>query len=78
MTGVVVLAFVGCVLAMGVVNKQFFPNSDRSEVMLEVYMPPGTAFKNTEAVVHQLEQALLQEPETDLVDSYVGGWRLMP
>lgn len=72
-TGVVVLAFVGCVLAMGVVNKQFFPNSDRSEVMLEVYMPPGTAFKNTEAVVHQLEQALLQEPETDLVDSYVGG-----
>jgi len=72
-TGVVVVVFVLCVMGMGVVKKQFFPNSDRSEVMLEVYMPPGTAFKNTEAVVHQVEQALLQEPQTDLVDSYVGG-----
>ncbi|MEH6566600.1 MAG: efflux RND transporter permease subunit [Halopseudomonas sp.] len=72
-TGLVLLVFVLCVLGMGVVKKQFFPNSDRSEVMLEVYMPPGTAFKNTEAVVARVEQALLQEPQTQLVDAYVGG-----
>jgi multidrug efflux pump subunit AcrB len=72
-TGLVVAAFVLCVVGMGVVKKQFFPNSDRSELILEVYMPPGSAFKSTEAVAAQLEQALLQEPQTQLVDTYVGG-----
>ncbi len=69
----VVLAFVACVLGMSVVKKQFFPNSDRSELLLEVFMPPGTAFKATEAVVAQVEKALLEEPQTKLVDAYVGG-----
>lgn len=72
-TGLVVSAFVLCGLGMGVVKKQFFPNSDRSELILEVYMPPGSAFKSTEAVAAQLEKALLQEPQTRMVDTYVGG-----
>ncbi|KPA99584.1 efflux RND transporter permease subunit [Pseudomonas asplenii] len=72
-TALVVSAFVLCGLGMGVVKKQFFPNSDRSELILEVYLPPGSAFKSTEAVTAQVEKALLAEPETLLVDSYVGG-----
>ncbi|NWE29034.1 efflux RND transporter permease subunit [Pseudomonas gingeri] len=72
-TGLVVAAFVLCGVGMGVVKKQFFPNSDRSELILEVYMPPGSAFKSTEAVTAQVEKALLEEPQTLLVDSYVGG-----
>lgn len=36
-------------------------------------MPPGSAFKSTEAVAAQLEKALLQEPQTRMVDTYVGG-----
>lgn len=72
-TGLVVSAFVLCGLGMGVVKKQFFPNSDRSELILEVYMPPGSAFKSTESVAAQLEKALLQEPQTRMVDTYVGG-----
>ena len=42
-TGLVLASFVLCVMGMKVVNKQFFPNSDRSEVIVEVYMPPGTS-----------------------------------
>jgi multidrug efflux pump subunit AcrB len=72
-TTLVVLAFIGSGLGMGVVKKQFFPNSDRSELLVEVYMPPGSAFKSTEAVVAQVEKALLEEPQTRLVDAYVGG-----
>ncbi|PRW95416.1 hypothetical protein C7A07_27300, partial [Pseudomonas fragi] len=37
-TGLVVAAFVVCGLGMAVVKKQFFPDSDRSELILEVYM----------------------------------------
>ena len=72
-TVLVVAAFVLSILGMGVVKKQFFPNSDRSELLVEVYMPPGSAFKATEAVVAQVEKALLEEPQTSLVDAYVGG-----
>jgi multidrug efflux pump subunit AcrB len=70
--GLTVAAFALAVVGMGKVNKQFFPNSDRSELILEVYMPPGSAFKATEAVVEQIEHVLLREPQTQKVDSYVG------
>ncbi|MDH4564880.1 efflux RND transporter permease subunit [Pseudomonas sp. BN411] len=69
----VVAAFVASGLGMGIVKKQFFPNSDRSELLVEVYMPPGSAFKATESVVAQVEKALLEEPQTKLVNAYVGG-----
>lgn len=72
-TALVVLAFILSGVGLGAVKKQFFPNSDRSELLLEVYMPPGSAFKATEAVVAQVEKALLEEPQTQLVDAYVGG-----
>jgi len=72
-TALVLAAFVLCVMGMKLVNKQFFPNSDRSEVIVEVYMPPGTAFKNTEAVVERVERAIMAERQTLMVDSYVGG-----
>ncbi|MDH4870066.1 efflux RND transporter permease subunit [Pseudomonas sp. BN515] len=72
-TALVVAAFVASGLGMGIVKKQFFPNSDRSELLVEVYMPPGSAFKATESVVAQVEKALLEEPQTKLVNAYVGG-----
>ncbi|HXK21694.1 MAG TPA: efflux RND transporter permease subunit [Myxococcota bacterium] len=67
-----VLASLVAGLGLGLVQKQFFPNSDRSELIVEVYLPPGSAFKGTEAVVARVEAALLEEPETQLVDAYVG------
>lgn len=72
-TALVVAAFLVSGLGMGAVKKQFFPNSDRSELLVEVYMPPGSAFVATESVVAQVEKALLEEPQTKLVDAYVGG-----
>ncbi|NWL77134.1 MFS transporter [Pseudomonas taiwanensis] len=72
-TALVVAAFITSGLGMGIVKKQFFPNSDRSELLVEVYMPPGSAFKATESVVAEVEKSLLEEPQTKLVDAYVGG-----
>jgi multidrug efflux pump subunit AcrB len=62
------LAFVG----MSAVEKQFFPNSDRTEMIVEVNMPQGTAFGVTEATVKRIEQAIRAEPEAKIVTSYVG------
>jgi len=70
--GATVLASAVAGLGLGLVKKQFFPNSDRSELIVEVYLPHGSAFKRTEAVVARVEAALLEEPDTQLVDAYVG------
>jgi multidrug efflux pump subunit AcrB len=70
--GATAIASVVAALGLGLVKKQFFPNSDRSELIVEVYLPRGSAFKRTEAVVARVEAALLEEPETRLVDAYVG------
>src|SRR6185369_9819687 len=45
--GSVVGAFVVALLGMAAVKKQFFPNSDRPEVLVEVQMPYGTSIEQT-------------------------------
>jgi multidrug efflux pump subunit AcrB len=57
---------------MGAVEKQFFPNSDRNELTIEVNMPTGTSFRVTEATVKRIEDAVRAEPEARMVTSYVG------
>ncbi len=47
--GTVVALFVVAIPGMGLVKKQFFPTSDRPEVMIEVQMPYGTAIEQTSA-----------------------------
>ncbi|MRW87527.1 AcrB/AcrD/AcrF family protein [Pseudoduganella sp. FT26W] len=66
--GIFLLAVVG----MGGVQKQFFPNSERPELTLEVNLPPGSSYSATDAAVRQIETALRKEPEAQIVSSYVG------
>jgi multidrug efflux pump subunit AcrB len=71
-TGVVVLLFVLSVLGMGFVKKQFFPISDRPEVMAEIQMPEGTSIESTQAATIKVESWLRQQPEAKIVTSYIG------
>ncbi len=43
---------------MGAVDKQFFPNSDRPEVLVEVQMPYGTSIEQTSAATAKVESWL--------------------
>jgi multidrug efflux pump subunit AcrB len=70
--GLTVAAFGLSVAAMGVVKKQFFPSSDRPEVLIEVALPQGSAFSATESVIRRLETDLSREPEAEIVTSYIG------
>jgi multidrug efflux pump subunit AcrB len=64
--------FVAAGLGMALVEKQFFPASERPELLLEVYMPQGTAIGATQAVVERLERLVDAQPEAELVTAYVG------
>ena len=68
----VIAAFAVAVLGMGVVNKQFFPTSDRPEVLVEVQMPYGTSIQQTSAAAAKVEAWLARQPEAKIVTAYVG------
>ncbi|WP_205820796.1 efflux RND transporter permease subunit [Methylobacterium nonmethylotrophicum] len=70
--GITVALFAGAVAAMGKVEQQFFPNSERAELIVEVTLPTGSAFATTEASVRKVEAALRELPEAREITSYVG------
>src|SRR2546423_2460070 len=61
--GSVVGLFVIALLGMGLVKKQFFPNSDRPEVLIEVQMPYGTSIAQTSAASAKVEAWLAKQDE---------------
>ncbi|MGJ4855902.1 efflux RND transporter permease subunit [Labrys sp. La1] len=69
---VVGVAMALSVVGMGAVKQQFFPTSDRPEVLVEVRMPEGTSIEATTAAVEKLEGWLKDEPEAKIVTSYIG------
>ena len=69
---IVGVAFLLAGVGMGAVKQQFFPTSDRPEVLVEVRLPEGTSIETTTAAVEKLERWLRDQPEAKIVTSYVG------
>lgn len=70
--GVVVVLFTVAIPGMGLVKKQFFPTSDRPEVMIEVQMPYGTSIEQTSAAAAKVEAWLHKQEEAKIVTAYIG------
>ncbi|MGN6322831.1 MAG: efflux RND transporter permease subunit [Dyella sp.] len=70
--GSVVALFVLAILGMAIVKKQFFPISDRPEVLVEVQMPYGTSIDQTSAASAKVEAWLARQKEAKIVTAYIG------
>ncbi|WP_273960710.1 efflux RND transporter permease subunit [Enterobacter kobei] len=70
--GAVIAIFILAIFGMGLVKKQFFPTSDRPEVLVEVQMPFGTSIEQTRAATAKIEAWLSQQPEANIVTAYIG------
>ena len=72
----VALLTLGALLVAGagmpLVKKQFFPTSDRPELLVEVQMPKGTAIARTSEAAGEVERWLRKQPEAKIVTTYVG------
>lgn len=68
---VALLVLAGLAMAK-VVPKQFFPSSDRPEVLVSVYLPQGTSIRVTDQTVRRLEAILAPMPEVKTLSAYVG------
>ncbi|WP_095055227.1 efflux RND transporter permease subunit [Pseudomonas sp. Irchel s3b2] len=70
--GTVITTFVVAILGMSLVKKQFFPTSDRPEVLVEVQMPYGTSIEQTSATTAKIEAWLQKQAEAKIVTAYIG------
>ncbi|GAB6050732.1 efflux RND transporter permease subunit [Hydrogenophilus islandicus] len=68
---VAILILAGVGMAKGVA-KQFFPSSDRPEVLVDIQMPAGTSIAKTDEVTRRIEALLAPLPEVRSMMAHVG------
>ena len=66
--GIFVLGLVG----MGLVQQQFFPDSSRPEIMVDLWLPEGATVKQSEDVARRFEARMLKETGVKSVTTWVG------
>jgi len=68
-----IIVFIAAAMGMkNSVEKQFFPSSDRPELMIDIYMPEGTGINVTDAVSQRVEALVKEYEEVKSVSAYVG------
>lgn len=67
-----VLVFAAGIAGMGATEKQFFPSSDRAEILVEMWLPEGASYRATEAQAIRLERFLAADPDIATFVGYVG------
>jgi multidrug efflux pump subunit AcrB len=70
--GITILIFVLGIVGMGRVQQQFFPDSSRPEILVDLWFPEGTSFKANETVTKAVEQRLLKEQGVQSVSTWIG------
>ena len=67
-----VLAFVASLVSFAFIPKQFFPTSNRPEILVDLWLPEGASFAETERDAKRLEQQLIKDPDIAYVVSFIG------
>ena len=70
--GITIFIFALGILGMGRVQQQFFPDSSRPEILVDLWFPEGTSFKANEVVTQAVEQRLLKEQGVQTVSTWIG------
>ncbi len=70
--GITVLCFVLAVFSMRFVQNQFFPSSDRPEILVDLNLPQNASLDETRRAVDRLEATLKDDPDIVRWSTYVG------
>lgn len=68
----VLLLFMLAGAGMALVRQQFFPTSNRPELLVEIQLPKGSSMASTSAATASVEQWLRQQGEAQVITSYIG------
>jgi multidrug efflux pump len=70
--GITVFMFAMGIVGMGKVQQQFFPDSSRPEILVDLWMPEGTPIGASDDIAKRVEQRLVQEEGVKSVTAWVG------
>jgi multidrug efflux pump subunit AcrB len=70
--GVTVGIFALSVIALPLVPRQFFPASDRTEILVDLRLPQNASIRASEAVSARLDAVLRTDPDVERWSTYVG------
>ena len=70
--GITVFLFALGMVGMGKVQQQFFPDSSRPEIIVDLWLPEGSPVKASEDITHRVEQRLAQEAGVKSVTAWIG------
>jgi len=60
------------IAAFALIPKQFFPTSNRPEILVDLWLPEGSAFAETEREAKRLEHSVLEDTDVAYVASFIG------
>jgi multidrug efflux pump len=72
---VVVLTFgalIASIASFALIPKQFFPTSNRPEILVDLWLPEGSSFEETERQAKRLEQQLSKDPDLAYIATFIG------
>ena len=70
--GATLLSFVLGVAGMGKVQQQFFPDSSRPELLVDLWLPEGSTVQQSDEVSRRFEARMMKEPGVATVTAWIG------
>ena len=70
--GLTVAMFALGIVGMGKVQQQFFPDSSRPEIIVDLWLPEGATFTASEEVAKRFEKRMMAQPGVKSVTTWVG------
>jgi multidrug efflux pump len=70
--GLTVATFALGIVGMGRVQQQFFPDSSRPEILVDLWLPEGSTIQASRELALRFEQRMKREPGVEGVTSWIG------
>ena len=70
--GLTVMSFALGIVGMGKVQQQFFPDSSRPEILVDLWLPEGSTVQESEVIARRFEARMLQEKGVETVSVWIG------
>jgi multidrug efflux pump subunit AcrB len=70
--GLTILVFVLGLAGMGKVQQQFFPDSSRPEILVDLWLPEGSTIEQSNQVAQRFEARMAKEPLVGSIATWIG------
>ncbi|WP_122571451.1 efflux RND transporter permease subunit [Pseudomonas viridiflava] len=70
--GITLVLFAASLFSMQFVQSQFFPSSDRPEILVDLNLPQNASVNETRKVVDRFEASLKDDPDIERWSTYIG------